>query len=244
MKVGLLVPCTSKGRQWTNIKQTYFYNLTFKTFLMNQDKEHEYHFYLGVDNDDPIFTNAAEQDVIRRFTNIFKNIHIHFVVLNIQKGFLTKMWNELYKLAYTSGCEYFYQCGDDIHFHTAGWVNDSINTLVLSNGVGLTGPINNNNRILTQAFVSRKHMEIFGYFFPENILNWGCDDWYNHVYQPNHFFPLKNHFCSNEGGEPRYLIDGKRNFRANYAVNVGELRKRTMEQAIADRIKIEKFIKR
>ena len=244
MKIGLLVPCTSKGRQWTTIKQTYFYNLTFKTFLINQDKEHEYHFYLGVDNDDPIFNNAAEQNIVRRFTNIFKNIHIHFVVLNIQKGFLTKMWNELYKLAYNAGCDYFYQCGDDIHFQTAGWVNDSINTLVLTNGVGLTGPINNNNRILTQAFVSRKHMEIFGYFFPENILNWGCDDWYNHVYQPNHFFPLKNHFCSNEGGEPRYLIDGKRNFRANYAVNVSALRNRTMTQAICDRAKIANFIKR
>jgi hypothetical protein len=244
MKIGLLVPCTSKGRQWTTIKQTYFYNLTFKTFLINQDKEHEYHFYLGVDNDDPIFNNVAEQGVIRRFTNIFKNIHIHFVVLNIQKGYLTKMWNELYKLAYSDGCEYFYQCGDDIHFQTAGWVNDSINTLVLTNGVGLTGPINNNNRILTQAFVSRKHMEIFGYFFPENILNWGCDDWYNHVYQPNHFFPLKNHFCSNEGGEPRYLIDGKRNFRANYAVNASALRNRTMTQAIGDRAKIANFIKR
>ena len=81
MKVGLLVPCTSKGRTWTTIKQTYFYNLTFKTFLMNQDKEHEYHFYLGVDNDDPIFTNAAEQDVIRRFTNIFKNIHVYFFLI-------------------------------------------------------------------------------------------------------------------------------------------------------------------
>ena len=33
-----------------------------------------------------------------------------------------------------------------------------------NNDLGLAGPINNNNRILTQAFVSRKHMEIFGWF--------------------------------------------------------------------------------
>ena len=74
------------------------------------------------------------------------------------------MWNVLFKKAYDDKCEFFYQCGDDIYFTTKGWINDSIN--ILKNDIiGLTGPLNNNNRILTQAFVSRKHMEIFGWFF-------------------------------------------------------------------------------
>ena len=34
------------------------------------------------------------------------------------------------------------------------------------NNIGLTGPINNNNIGLTQSFVSRKHMEIFNWYFP------------------------------------------------------------------------------
>ena len=28
------------------------------------------------------------------------------------------MWNVLFKQAYDDGCDYFYQCGDDIEFKT------------------------------------------------------------------------------------------------------------------------------
>ena len=152
------------------------------------------------------------------------------------------MWNVLYTKAYNDSCDYFYQCGDDIIFCTKGWVNDSISILQQHNNIGLTGPYNNNPHILTQAFVSRKHMDIFGYFFPENIFNWGCDDWYNYVYKPNHFFPLKNHYCSNEGGEPRYVIDNNTSFTSNYVENITTLRARTQGQGINDRIKIINYI--
>ena len=101
------------------------------------------------------------------------------------------MWNVLFKKAYEDGCDYFYQCGDDICFKTEGWVNDCIKTLIKNRNIGLTGPINNNSSILTQAFVSRKHMEIFGWFFPKEIKNWCCDDWYNMVYYPKYLYPLK-----------------------------------------------------
>jgi hypothetical protein len=242
MKIALLIPCTSKGRPWKTINETYFYTLTFKTFLLTHDKEHEYHFYLGVDSDDPIFNNGKEQQKIQRFNTIYTNIHIHFMPLKVEKGYLTKMWNIIFLKAYQDSCDYFYQCGDDINFKTSGWINDSISILQQHNNIGLTGPINNNNFILTQAFVSRKHMEIFGYFFPENIINWGCDDWYNFVYKPDHFFPLSNHYCSNEGGTPRYVIDRKPGFTKQYKKNVDELRLRTQTQGTQDRIKIEKFI--
>ena len=147
---------------------------------------------------------------------------------NVKKGHLTKMWNILYQQAYDEGCDYFFQCGDDIFFATNKWVNDCIQCLKKHNDIGLTGPINNNCRILTQAFVSRKHMDIFGWFFPEEIFNWCCDDWYNWVYKPNHFFPLKNHFCSNQGGEPRYIINGNEMFMVNVSENVSTLRQKTM----------------
>ncbi len=41
---------------------------------------------------------------------------------NIKKGHLTAMWNRLFKKAYQEGCDYFYQCGDDIQFLDKGWV--------------------------------------------------------------------------------------------------------------------------
>ena len=59
--------------------------------------------------------------------------------------------------------------------------------------------------IQTQSFVSRKHMEIFGFYFPKEIKNWFCDDWITKIYYPN-FFYLLNHKLRNMGGEPRYDV--------------------------------------
>ena len=51
-KIALLIPCTSKGRdQWQTIKDSYLDNLSVKHFLLTQDKEHEYVFYIGYDGD-------------------------------------------------------------------------------------------------------------------------------------------------------------------------------------------------
>ena len=189
-KIGLLILTTSKNRDnWATLKDTYLFNLTLKTFLLSQDKEHKYIFYIGIDKNDRIFDNIENQNQIFRFSNAFKNIEFKFIIMeNISAGHVTMMWNKLFKIAYNENCDYFFQCGDDISFKTKGWVNSAINILKKNNNIGLTGPRNNNMRILTQAFVSRKHMEIFGYFFPAEITNWCCDDWYNHIYKPNHFF--------------------------------------------------------
>ena len=236
-KIALLIPTTSKGRDsWAKIKDTYLYNLSLKTLLLTQSNEHEYVFYIGIDSDDRIFANLLQQAEITKFKTVFKNIDIKFITMeNVQKGHLTKMWNILFRQAYNEDCDYFYQCGDDINFRTKGWINDSIETLRQHNDVGLTGPINNNNRILTQAFVSRKHMEIFGWFFPEEIINWCCDDWYNMVYHPTYLYPLQQHFSSNDGGAPRYEINNNKNFAGkmgkNFNINTNKLRDDTNKLA-------------
>jgi hypothetical protein len=244
MKIGFIIPCTSRGRNWDNITETYLYNLTIKTFLLHRDEEHEYVFYLGIDTDDPIFNNVNEQKKILNLKKVFSGIDFKFILLNEKKGYLTKMWNVLFREAYNDKCDYFYQCGDDIEFKTSGWVNACISKLIENHNIGLTGPINNNNYILTQAFVSRLHMDIFGYFFPENIINWGCDDWYNNVYSPNFLYPLKKHYCINMGGTPRYVINYNPSFMSHYSKNVGKLRSDIFQQANKDKILIRKFIEK
>ena len=247
-KIGLLTLATSNKRDnWESIKDSYLFNMTLKSFLLTLDKEHNYIFYVGVDKDDRIFDNKEEQEKILRFNKVFTNIEFKFVTIdNIEKGYVTKMWNVLFKDAYEVGCDYFYQCGDDMEFKTSGWINDSINVLLKNNNIGLAGPINNNNRILTQAFVSRKHMEIFGSFFPEEIKNWCCDDWYNMVYYPMYLYPLHNHLSINNGGEPRYDIHNNKNFTGTnnitFAKNVQKLREETQKIANIDKLKIEKYL--
>lgn len=242
-KVALMVPCTSRMHtEWNTIKDTFLFNYTLKTFLATCDKEHEYILYIGYDKDDRIFSNTNEQKIILAFPRAFKFLNVKFIEMNADKGHLTKMWNQLFRQAYDDGCDYFYQCGDDISFETKGWVNDCIKILEYNEGIGIAGPMNNNTQIITQGFVSRLHMKIFNEFFPESILNWGCDDWYNHVYQPYFCYILTNHYCSNEGGRPRYDINGDKNFGNGYKEKVAKLRQDVKELAKRDQDKIYKFM--
>ena len=125
-KIGLLVLATSKNRDsWSNIKDSYLFNMTLKSFLLTQNKEHNYLFYVGIDKGDRIFDNNEEQKNISRFSKAFPNIEFIFVTMeNIEKGYVTLMWNKLFQEAYDNECSYFYQCGDDMVFKTQGWIND------------------------------------------------------------------------------------------------------------------------
>lgn len=229
MKVGIIIPCTSYQRNWATVEESYLYNVTLKTFLLTYDKDHNYMFFIGIDRGDRIYDNEANKEKLTRFCSVMKNINIVFTYMDgITKGHLTVMWNVLFEKAYEDQCDYFFQCGDDIKFTTKGWINDCIKTLKDSDNIGLTGPINNNARILTQSFVSRKHMDLFGYYFPPEIINWCCDDWINFVYMKmNKFYPLRQHFCDNIGGRPRYQVNNEPN------PNVLKMRKHA--EALANR---------
>jgi hypothetical protein len=235
VKIALLIPSTSRGREWISAKDTYLLNFTIKTFGITYDKEHEYCFYIGIDRGDPIYDKKDVQAYLQKLMSVIKNTRIEFVYMDgIRKGHLTVMWNRLFKIAHDDGCEYFFQCGDDISFETNGWVNACIEELKNSGGIGMSGPLNNNARILTQSFVSRKHMELFGYYFPEEIINWCCDDWINEVYQRiNKFYPLRDHYCMNLGGLPRYDINNDSGFQLRFAKSLEQLR--NMSSKIAER---------
>ncbi|NDC83820.1 hypothetical protein EB093_09220 [bacterium] len=236
MKIAVLIPSTSKGREWGSVKDSYLYIHTLKTFILTYDKEHEYRFYIGIDRSDRIYDNPEVKQYLERMMAIIKNTSIEFVYMDgIDKGHLTVMWNRLFQKAYDDAYDYFFQCGDDIEFRTNGWVNDCIQTLESAGGMGMTGPINNNARILTQSFVSRMHMELFGYYFPVEIVNWCCDDWINEVYiNLSRFYPLKQHCCVNVGGNPRYDINNEPNFTTR-RFNERLVKLRTHSSQLADR---------
>ena len=248
-QVAFLIPTTSKQRlEWTCLKDTYLYR-SIKSFLhcLLANDENQYTFYIGYDDSDRIFSVKKEQDMLKRIGKVFQNVKIEFHSMSgIPKGHLTKMWNRLFRIAYDNKCDYFYQCGDDIEYITKGWLQPTIAALEVAQGIGVSGPINNNNRILTQAMVSRKHMEIFGFFFPDSIINWCCDDWYNWVYQPNHFYPIQQHFCSNIGGQPRYVIDNNPEFHQSQGLlmrRTKELREKTWKLAQDQSKQIESYLK-
>ena len=67
------------------------------------------------------------------------------------------------------------------------------------------------DRLLTQSFVHRTHYDIFGYYYPKEIMNWGIDDWITEIYGAlNLSFYSPIHSIANKGGEPRYDVVNER----------------------------------
>ena len=211
MKIGVLIPATSKGHSWDTIKETFLYKYSLTSFLLTRSEQFTYTFYIGIDRGDPIYDLNENKTQFERICSVMKGTSIEFIYMDdIPKGHLTVMWNKLFKKAYDDGCNYFIQCGDDIIFKTKGWIEAGINKLQTSSDVGVCGPLNNNPRIITQSLVSRKHMEILKYYFPPEIINWFCDDWINEVYSSiSKLYVLREHFCINAGGQPRYNINNE-----------------------------------
>ena len=98
MKIGILIPATSKGRNWTSYKESYLFQNTLKSFLITYNQEYTYVFYIGIDRNDAIYDNEDNKKEFQRFVSIMKNVSIQFIYMdNITKGHLTLMWNLLFK---------------------------------------------------------------------------------------------------------------------------------------------------
>lgn len=217
-KIAILIPTSNKGKSWNKAEDTYLYNYTIKTLLETTNKAYTIIFYIGIDTDDNIWLKQKNIATLMTLRENRKNIYFKFYKMsNIEKGNVTQMWNRLFNYAYQDKCDYYLQCGDDIIFSTKGWLDDCIRAQKLHDNIGITGMIDKLNCfILTQSFVSYKHMQIFGFYFPPNIKNWFCDDWINCVYYKRFYFPLINHYCYNSGGKPRYSpVIPKKNYISN-----------------------------
>lgn len=202
-KVALIIPSTSKNRSWDSPNDSLLYK-TIESFKQSTNDNFECKLYIGHDCDDSFYNN---KDNITFYEN--QGIPIEFIQLNVEKGHVTKMWNILAMRAYNDGFEYLYACGDDIIFNNTGWMDECINVLLQNNNIGLSGmiTIDGNSYILTQCFVHRTHLDIFNFFYPEEIINWHCDDWINLVYRDMVYkLPSDKYTCSNAGGKERYTI--------------------------------------
>lgn len=249
MKIGVLIPATSKGHSWKTIKDTFLYKYSLTSFLLTRSEQYTYTFYIGIDRHDPVYDLNENKKHFERICSIMTGVSIEFIYMdNIPKGHLTVMWNVLFQKAYDDKCDYFIQCGDDIIFKTKGWIEAGINKLQTSSNIGVCGPVNNNPRILTQSLVSRKHMEIFNYYFPPEIINWFCDDWINEVYAAiNKLYILREHFCINAGGQPRYDINNNVNSNSPhhaYQKSLQNMRNICTGVVKRDRIKFRRILKK
>jgi len=219
-KIGILIPSKSR-KEWVNIYDTLLYNNTIRTLLNTTHDTNYIVFYIGIDEDDKIWSNEENHKILLELKNYRKNIDFKFFYMrNIAKGHLTRMWNKLFQHAYEDNCDYFYQCGDDIEFRTVNWLEDSIKILKSKGNLGLSGPVQYDiNHFLTQSLVSRHHMRIFKYYFPNSIINWWCDNWICDIYRFGLYYPsnhsFKNTCTLTNKATQRYTIVEKPNFYDN-----------------------------
>tara|TARA_R110000824_G_scaffold15096_4_gene63731 strand:+ start:432 stop:1157 length:726 start_codon:yes stop_codon:yes gene_type:complete len=213
MNIALLIPSTSNKRDWKTTEDGYLTKILLPSFASTYNPEYKYTFFIGIDEDDKYYTRDRAKEIQDIFHNIIKQpIQLHFVITGVEKGYVTEIWNVLFKLAYDKGNEYFVQLGDDITFLDRGWDISCINKLKNNNNIGVCGLFDETRKncekfLLTQTMVHKKHMDIFGFYFPSEIRNWYCDDWITNIYKETNNMFVTDERIGNIGGEPRYEVN-------------------------------------
>ena len=218
MKIAVIIPVTSNKCNFISFKDTDLFNILFKSFFTTYNLNLEYKFYLGIDSDDKFYQDNTVQNDINKFINVMKNTSIEFLTIDSSnKGNVCFIWNELFKKAYIDNYDYFVQIGSDIYFQDKDWVNACIDILKQNKDIGVVGmtdqgrkKYNPNDTLLTQSFVSIKHMEIFGFYYPHEFKNWFIDDWISEIYEKSNKKFIIPHRIYNCGGPPRYNVYGDR----------------------------------
>ena len=210
MKIAFLIPSKSM-KKWKNLQDSYLMKYLIPSVMKTISPEHKYTFYYAIDDNDKLYNKIQtkkkllNKDTYKQFNNSIKNIDIQILsTKNIEKGNVVGYWNMLFKKAYDDGHDYFVQSGDDILYHTKDWLNLCIYHLILNIDLGVSTPQDiGNPNLMTQSVVSRKHMEIFGYYYPPELKSWFCDNWITDIYKHS-LGVIPRCSLENKGGKPRY----------------------------------------
>ena len=217
--IALLVPVTSRGRDLRAVADADFFRVLLPSFVdtATWNPQLRYRVYLGYDVGDPFYDSGR---CLREAARIFRDrvgsrrpVELILHASSETEDAPCAVWNALFRRAHAEGADFFYQLGDDVVLETPGWARDFPAALLLNPvlpGLGVTGPMDRNSPwfgTLTQSFVSRVHMDVFGTYYPPVFKNWWSDDWITDVYAPAHLRRWTSHVAHNRGGEQRYRID-------------------------------------
>ena len=223
--IAVLVPTTSRGRRRRGVDDTDLLRVLLPSLLATAtwDGSVTYRLYVGYDAADPFFDDPRTADALEAAVRRRVGDRPLTLVPRPCEGTAhapVAVWNRLFADAYADGCDFFYQLGDDLSLETAGWARDFPAALLLNRaepGLGVTGPVDRGHvtdagrlklDVLTQSFVSRRHMEVFGTYYPPAFRNWWSDDWITRVYAPDHLRPAFHHTVYNSSqSRMRYEID-------------------------------------
>lgn len=195
MKTVFCIPSTTKNRENKDI------SLELKTSLSNiLNYKNIPDFYIGYDDDDPIYSIKKIRD------SILPELNIKWFEQKVEPGNVVNIWNNLTNIAVNDGYEYIMLIGDDIIYpNNDEWIKKFCDGLKKKNMYGISaGDSGNPNLPMTQFMITNKHYELFGYAFNPQLKNWYCDNYLGELYPKEYINYFEDVKLWNVGGKPRY----------------------------------------
>ena len=205
-KIAFCVPTTTNKREWKTAEETDLWRVLFNDLEKHTPTDCDITCFIGYDSDCKVWSLVEER---MKCSATFTKFNIEWVAFGDQvKGKPTWIWNDLANIAMENGYEYLKILGDDIRLpRDTGWLSCFINKLKKNQNIGWVAGWSNNDDIPTQFLIHKTHIDIFGWVYPKEIPNWGCDDALFQVYPQKWGVWLKSYPLLNVGGEPRYDIE-------------------------------------
>ena len=203
-KVAFLIPSTTNKRdEWKEAQDTYLWKILCES-LEKYTPDHEIKLFIGYDDDDRIYSVAEER---LKFKARFMNFKIEWFPMIHKKGKVNLIWNSLAYEALKQEYDYLKVLGDDIRMpNDNGWLGCFINKLKKNENIGFSAGWSNNDQIPTQFLIHKTHINIFDFVYPNEIPNWGVDNWLYDIYPEKYRNWIKSFPLLNVGGQPRYEI--------------------------------------
>ena len=186
IKVGVATCASSRNWEHLGFTSMSLTKLMLPSLLKTMEADRfNYVLFVGIDDTDSFWNTPANQERLRSIANE-KNLEVQFHSFPQPKSGHRIPLNDICQVAYDAGSEYIVRINDDTEFVTPYWSSLGIKKL-RSFGppdVGVVGPTcrQGNLEILTHDMVNRKHLDIFGTYYPPDFRNWYVDDWISLVY--------------------------------------------------------------
>lgn len=181
---------TSRGHESLGLLEQHAFKYALPGFAKTASSQFSYIVVMGYDAGDKLYDNNQTWQGIKSWFDDHVVPHVGDVVLKpvrvhnrIRKP--GPVFNEMAKVAYELGADFFYRLNDDTE-PTSAWAVDFTSTLrEFEFPYGVVGPdhVGGKSAILTHDFVHRTHMQIFDkLYYPVELVDWWMDDWISHVY--------------------------------------------------------------
>lgn len=204
-----IIPSTSRNLDYKNIKECYLISILYES--LKKLNISNYTFLIGVDDDDKFYNNN-----IKNIKNELPNNFIFYSLNNHDKSYVCIV-NQLANIAINQyNAEYIYVFADDLEVTDLNFISDTFIPYFKNNNNLCLGWVldGENINLCTHPFVSKKHIEYLGYFYPPSIKNWYCDNWIQKLYTKlNKIINTKNIYIHN-----KYIAKDEPNSKNRYDI--------------------------